>query len=428
MAVDVVGLVPGLPVNDAAIDEAGWLNILHRLVGAGLLRWRDVGALTLGHLNPPQMGTSLAHEGFQERYGKGTTMAQVWPWAYQQDGCCRTCSSRLELQADHVIPKEFVRDASESVVSGPGDLTDATVVEAAVRTALDALLLLLADAASIPTVLKDGLVADLVAKIVGGERDPKKLSYVADNLDNIVLRCRRCNVARRPSHANAGVAHLTTEAALMWILLTFRPRSLPDYITMCRLYGMTMADIRMREGWAMTHWVQAVQGVAYRMEEDHDQCSVVRCADGALVRHWAGEQPAGSNELFGGVLPTDEIAVVYVSAPDASGRCTVAYWRQSVRDLPFSHYFPGSPSHLAFSFTPPNREKNTQIKYKPRPPYGAAVVGATLLAVNQSVEVRLQIPTGTYDRSVDVSTSRGKKIATLAETRANRLTVTFTLT
>ena len=72
----------------------------------------------------------------------------------------------------------------------------------------------------------------------------------------MLLRCRRCNVVRRPSHTQGGLTFLTAEAALMWILLIKRPRTYQEFEGMCRDYGMTMANIRFQEAWAMAHWLR----------------------------------------------------------------------------------------------------------------------------------------------------------------------------
>ncbi|WP_416237328.1 HNH endonuclease [Streptomyces marinisediminis] len=77
----------------------------------------------------------------------------------------------------------------------------------------------------------------------------------ADRLENMLLRCRRCNVVRRPSHKQGGLTFLTAEAALMWILFIKRPRTYEEYAAMCKDYGMTMASIRFQEAWAMAHWL-----------------------------------------------------------------------------------------------------------------------------------------------------------------------------
>lgn len=78
----------------------------------------------------------------------------------------------------------------------------------------------------------------------------------ADRLENMTLRCRRCNVIRRPSHKQGGKTFLTAEAALMWILFVKRPRTYQEFERLCRDYGMTMANIRFQEAWAMAHWLK----------------------------------------------------------------------------------------------------------------------------------------------------------------------------
>lgn len=76
------------------------------------------------------------------------------------------------------------------------------------------------------------------------------------HLDNMQLLCKRCNAKKRPSHKNAGVTHLTSESALMWILLVHKPGNYQEYRQMCRVYGLTMADIRFQESWAFVEWRQ----------------------------------------------------------------------------------------------------------------------------------------------------------------------------
>jgi hypothetical protein len=44
----------------------------------------------------------------------------------------------------------------------------------------------------------------------------------------------------------------------MWILLVERPRTRAEYKTLCRAHGLTMADIRFDEGWAMAEWLARV--------------------------------------------------------------------------------------------------------------------------------------------------------------------------
>jgi hypothetical protein len=47
----------------------------------------------------------------------------------------------------------------------------------------------------------------------------------------------------------------SAESGLMWILLHFRPKTYEDFKKLCREYGMTMADIRFQEAWALAEWL-----------------------------------------------------------------------------------------------------------------------------------------------------------------------------
>lgn len=178
-------------LHDSGWTDAEWRELVESLVASHVGSWKDIAVLTLGHLNPSQVGTSLASsEGFKRRYGKGNTMSVVMNWFYRQSGRCEDCGTRLELQADHIRGRETYSDPLD-----------------------------------------------------------------ADFIENMTLRCRRCNVVRRPSHEFGGLTYLTAEAALMWIMLVIKPRTLTDFVRLCRLYGMTMADVRMQEAWALAHWL-----------------------------------------------------------------------------------------------------------------------------------------------------------------------------
>ena len=180
----------GFPDTDADWTEEHWRKLITWFINSGLLSARELAALMLGHLNPSQVGTSIAsNKSFQAHFPPRKIMRAVIQWHFEQSGKCADCRTRLELQADHVIPREKK-----------------------------------------------------------GER--------ADRLDNMTLRCRRCNVIRRPSHKHGGKTFLTAEAALMWILFVKRPRTYQEFERLCRDYGMTMANIRFQEAWAMAHWLK----------------------------------------------------------------------------------------------------------------------------------------------------------------------------
>jgi hypothetical protein len=42
----------------------------------------------------------------------------------------------------------------------------------------------------------------------------------------------------------------------MWILFVKRPLTYQQYERLCRAYGLTMANIRFKEAWAMAHWLR----------------------------------------------------------------------------------------------------------------------------------------------------------------------------
>lgn len=178
------------PDNDADWSEEHWWQLINWFIDSRLLSARELASLMLGHLNPSQVGTSIAsNKSFQAHFPPRKIMQSVIQWHFKQSGKCADCGTRLELQADHVIPREVLGDE-------------------------------------------------------------------ANQLSNMTLRCRRCNVIRRPSHKQGGKTFLTTEAALMWILFNKRPRTYQNFEQLCRDYGMTMANIRFQEAWAMAHWLQ----------------------------------------------------------------------------------------------------------------------------------------------------------------------------
>ena len=178
------------PTDDSKWTQDDWKQIISFLVDSRLVNYKEIAALTLGHLNPSQVGTSIAtKKTFQKHFPRRKCWEAVRSWHFEQPGKCCDCGTRLELQADHIVPRE-------------------------------------------------------------------KLGEAADTLDNMTLRCRRCNVIRRPSHKKAGLTHLTAEAALMWILFTKKPETYQEFEKLCRSYGLTMANIRFEEAWAMAKWLQ----------------------------------------------------------------------------------------------------------------------------------------------------------------------------
>lgn len=75
-----------------------------------------------------------------------------------------------------------------------------------------------------------------------------------DRLDNLGLRCRRHNSSRR--HANGGKTELTTQAALMYVMMTNRPKTYKEFEQQCRAYGLTCSNIRFQEAWAQAVWLK----------------------------------------------------------------------------------------------------------------------------------------------------------------------------
>lgn len=280
---------PGL--FDANWSDTHWNALLVKLIDSGILTWKEIGSLTLGHLNPSQVGTSLASsDGFKRKYGKGNTMSIVMKWAYEQNGQCEDCGTRLELQADHIKGKETYKDPLD-----------------------------------------------------------------ADFIENMTLRCRRCNVVKRPTHEFGGITHLTAESALMWILFVIRPRTFSDYVTLCRLYGMTMADIRFQEAWAMARWLNNSKPSLYEIEEDEKYLYNIEIwPDNSITRVRNSEQSKPSAQiLYSNVPGTDHLGFIAQSSDDV-----LRIYEFSVAEIPFSNYDLGArdPQSLAIRYTPPDRD------------------------------------------------------------------------
>jgi len=300
---------PEFGLHDRTWPEDQWQELLEILVESGVGSWKDITALVLGHLNPSQVGTSLASsEGFKRRYGKGNTMKIVMGWVYQQAGRCADCGSRLELQADHIQGRESFADPLD-----------------------------------------------------------------ADFIENMTMRCRRCNVIRRPSHEFGGLTNLTAEAALMWILLVIRPRTLVDFIRMCRLYGMTMSDIRMQEAWAMAHWLARAEPPAYGIENDEAlSYNLLLWPDSAITRGDVNQPlPERATRIYAAVPGS---AVLGFLTLQGNGR--LKFHEQPVAFIPFSTYSLGTrPAQaLCIRYTAPDRKRGEPQKLTPLPPRGTTLV------------------------------------------------------
>ena len=261
-----------LPENDSKWSDEQWARLLSTIVASGLASWTQITSLVLGHLNPSQVGTSIASKrSFQRHYEPRQTWRNVRQWYFDQDGKCADCGSRLEIQADHMVPKEVVGTIGVALANSEASPDDRAALQALVRKELDALLVELGEAYDSPDATRDAICADLVELLATGETERAELVAAADRLDNMILRCRRCNVIRRPSHQHGGKTFLTAEAALMWLLLVKRPRTYEEYATLCRDYGLTMADIRFEEAWAMARWLQRIGSYAINPDSKHNE-------------------------------------------------------------------------------------------------------------------------------------------------------------
>lgn len=250
----------GYPTDGAAWSEDHWHHLLQVLIDQGIVSWREVTSTVLGSMNPSQVGTSIASKkSFQSHFEPRKCWAAVRQWHFLQTGRCVDCGTRLDLQADHSVPREFVGNIGRKVLQEfpKLDNVDSRDVVGYIEAELRKLL----DSHSYGGIL-DSLVAmlstDLYGALRSGVSEFAELANVADRLDNMVLRCRRHNVIRRPSHANGGVTFLTAEAGLMWLLFVHRPNTYGEFEQLCRGYGLTMANIRFEEAWAMARWLQQV--------------------------------------------------------------------------------------------------------------------------------------------------------------------------
>ena len=245
----------GFPDQDSDWSQDQWKFLLEHLVSVDLVSWNEICSLVLGHLNPSQVGTSIASKkSFQKHFPKRETWQAVRQWHFHQPGVCNDCGTRLELQADHIIPKEIVEKVGKEIAEyGIGNRSvlleriGERLTEELKNSDYD-------DMGS--GSLRQAIREDLCDAILTGELDQRTFAEIADRLNNMLLRCRRCNVVRRPSHKHGGETFLTTEAALMWILLVKRPRTYEEFDKECRSYGMTMANIRFEEAWAMAMWLE----------------------------------------------------------------------------------------------------------------------------------------------------------------------------
>ena len=183
---------PVFPEKDKDWSEDDWKNFMQKLVDSGIVSQKEIASTVLGTLNPPQVGTGVA--------------------------------SKKSFQA-HYPPRKTMQAVMAWFYAQGGRCEDC------------------------------GTRMELQAD----HADPRE-NYAnpddADRLDNLELRCRRCNVVKRPSHKKGGLTYLTSASALMWILFTKRPKTYEEYHDQCREYGLTMANIRFQEAWAIAVWMK----------------------------------------------------------------------------------------------------------------------------------------------------------------------------
>src|SRR5262249_4625587 len=152
-----------------------------------------------------------------------------------------------------------------------------------------------------------------------------------------------------------------------WILLVIRPRNFLDYVRMCRLYGMTMSDIRMQEAWAMAHWLSREDPPLYGIEDDENTSyDIIVWDDNAITRVDAGSDlPAGATRLYP-QIPGSRVLGFLTS--DGTNR--VRLHDISVSAIPFSTYDLGErpPQSLAIRYSSPDRKNGSPQRITALPP------------------------------------------------------------
>jgi len=184
--------------------EPDWKRFVQQAVGNKLLTWEEVATTICGELNPPQVGTGVARRVKATKEFEGKTMQNVYRWLYAADGLCKISQTRLFLEADHIksiesFIKELEPDADEKAMA--------------------------------------------------------KALKLADELANFQLLSKRQNVIKRGSHKLGGLSFAPAAAVMPYLILRFTPKTYQEFYKMCRHHGLTMADIRIKEGWALAWWL-----------------------------------------------------------------------------------------------------------------------------------------------------------------------------
>lgn len=310
----------GFGLHDSAWSEDQWQELIESFVKNEMASWRELAALILGHLNPSQTGTSLASSEGFKR-------------RYGKGNTMRIVMDWAYAQT--------------------GRCEDC------------------------------GSRLELQADHIEGRElfdDPLDADYI----ENMTLRCRRCNVVRRPSHELGGQTFLTAESALMWILLVIKPRTLTDFVRLCRIYGMTMADIRMQEAWAMAHWLSRNEPPLYGIEDDENTFyDLLQWPTGAITRTDAGTAiPDDAARLYQDVRGDHSLA--FLAVGDDGRKKLFDY---PVSWIAFSTYDLGEmpPFALSVRYTPPDRENGGAQRITPLPPAGVELVSHTVVSPNERI-------------------------------------------
>lgn len=324
-------------LQDSKWTAAEWKDLVMSLADTGMTNWKEIASILLGSLNPSQTGTSLASSTGFKR-------------RYGKGNTMRIVMSWAYSQTGRCV------DCGSRL----------------------------------------GLQADHVKP-----RESYDDPLDADFIDNMVLRCRRCNVIRRPSHAMGGQTHLTAESALMWILLTIRPRTLKDFVRMCRLYGMTMADIRMQEAWAMAHWLSKETPPKFGIENDSENSyDILHWDNGSITRVDVGyEVPTSAKRLATKVQGDRSIALL---AEELDGRKKLYVY--AIADIAFSTYNLGDhpPYALAIQYSAADKKRNKERTISFLPPAGRRLVSHVVF---NSPEEHLALSQGKNQMPITVPSS-----------------------
>lgn len=277
---------------DATWQDAEWMAMVERLVADGFVTWKEAAATLLGELNPPQVGTQIASSdagtfGFKANHRSAfpdeSLMSHVLEWFYAESGRCV-----------HEVEGK-----------------------------------------------KCGTRLDLQADHING-RENFSDKAAADTLDNLTLRCRRHNVAKRKSHIlNANRTLLPAQQALMWILIEIQPRTKVDFGRLCRIYGMTMASVRFDEAWAMAIWRER-EG-RYQIAALTDRYDLVIWPDNAITRRYTSGEPAPVGaQILAPDVHGDGI-LCFVASPDV-GMANLRYYECDVAKIPFIYPLDSRPT------------------------------------------------------------------------------------